>query len=327
VSSSKARHGKRPASVQDPKPPDRSKKPLWRRTAVWAGGLGTAVVVGVLVNVLTLQAQRVTQPSDPSSASSATITPSAAVSSRSADEPSPTPSGPPLTVLSEDPINIDQMLVWVFPTEYLPDRNQLKYVNSLIESPGLESRPAFTQWFYSRDAYEAGGTSTQVVVQNNRPYPIRIIDMNVIKNCQPPLTGTMFFGAGGAVDPTVGLGFNLDSSDTEAELAQGTEVGQWRPDYFTRDTISIQPGEQQVFDLWAVTSKYACSYEYQATILDGDRKMNQIIEDGNQPFRATALILRPPGWSAYRAVYIGGAGNPPTGAFIRVDPESQKPLI
>jgi hypothetical protein len=325
VSSKKTRHRKNPTSIQARKPPVQTKKRLWRRIALWSGGLGTAVATGVLVNVLTLQAQRVTQPPASPSPSSA-ITPTAAFSSSSARKPSLASPGPPLTVVSEDSLNIEQMLVWVFPTEYLPSREQLNYINSLIETPGLGSRPAFTQWFYSHGAFESGGTSTQLVVQNNRSYPVRIIDMNVVKDCQAPLRGTMFFGAGGAVDATVGLGFNLDSSDTEAELAQGTGVGQWQPDYFTKYTISIQPGAQQVFDLWAVTSKYACSYEYQATVLDGERKVNQIIKDGDEPFRATALILGRQSWSAdYKAVYLGGAGTR-TGAFIRVDPVTQKPL-
>ena len=149
--------------------------------------------------------------------------------------------------------------------------------------------------------------------------------MNVVKNCRPPLTGTLFFGAGGAVDTTVGLGFDLDSPDTEAELAQGTGPNQWKPNYFAKYTISIQPGARQVFDLWAVTTKHACSYEFQATVLDGSRKTNQMIEDGNEPFRATVLDLRGPYWSTYKAVYIGGAGTK-TGAFIRVNPRTQKPL-
>jgi hypothetical protein len=320
VSRRKTRQRKKTTSVPGRKPPVQRPKPFWRRISVWVGGLGTAVATGVLVNVLTLQAQQATQPSVPTPKSSAKIAPRAAFSNRSSGEPSPTPSGPPLTILSEDPLNIGQMVVWVFPTEFLPNQAQLSYVNSLIEAPGLGSRPAFDEWFYSHGAYEPGGTSTQLVVQNNRPYPIRIIDMNVVKNCRAPLSGTLFFGAGGAVDTTVGLGFNLDSSDTEAELAQGTGVNQWQPDYFTKYTISIQPGAQQVFDLWASTNKYACSYVYQATILDGSRKVNQNIEDGNEPFRATAIRInpRPPDLSSYKAVYIGGAGTK-TGAFIRVN--------
>jgi len=215
------------------------------------------------------------------------------------------------------------MVVWVFPDEFLPNKEQLNYINSLIEAPGLGSRPAFNQWFYSHGAYEPGGTSTQLVIQNNRPYPIRIIDMNVVKSCRPPLAGTLFFGAGGAQDATIGLGFNLDSPDTEAEQAKGIGVDQWQPDYFAKYTISIQPGGQQVLDLWASISKYACSYEYQATILDGSRKVSQTIADGGRPFRATALRInpQPPDLSSYKAVYIGGAGTK-TGAFIRVNPRT-----
>jgi len=325
VSSKKARQRKNTAPTSAERSPAQTKKPLWRRTALWAAGLGTAVATGVLVNVLTLQAQRVTQPPTSGLASSARYTNQATLPDRTSTRPSRSPSGSPLTVVSEDPLNIDQMVVWVFPTRYLPSVTQLSYVNSLIEAPGFASRPAFNQWFYSHGAYEAGGTSTQLVVQNNRPYPIRIIDMNIVKSCQSPLTGTLFFGAGGAVDATVGLGFNLDSPDTEAELTQGTGPNQWKPDYFAKYTISIQPGAQQVFDIWALTSKHACSYEFQATVLDGSRKTNQMIEDGNEPFRATSLRLPGPYWTGYKAVYIGGAGTK-TGAFIRVDPRTQKPL-
>ena len=323
MSSRKTRQRRKPSSVPAKKPPARAEKPLRRRIALWAGGLGTAVATGVLVNILTLQAQRATQPPGQAPKSSGIISPRPAFSGPSSNGPSPAPSGPPLTVVSEDPLNIAQMVVWVFPTEYLPNQAQLNYVSSLIEAPGLGSRPAFNQWFYSRGAFEAGGTSTQLVIQNNRSYPIRIIDINVMKDCRVPLTGTLFFGAGGAIDATVGLGFNLDSSDTEAELARGTGVDQWKPHYFTQYTISIQPGAQQVFDLWTVTAKYACSYEFQATILDGNHKVNQTIEDGNYPFRATALKinLQPPDLSSYKAAYIGGAGTK-TGAFIRVDPKT-----
>ena len=213
MNSKKARQRKKTASALAGKPPVQKPKPWWRRISVWAGGLGTAVATGVLVNVLTLQAQRATEPSAPASKSSAVISPRAAFSGRSSDKPSPTPSGPPLTVLSEDPLNIGQMVVWVFPGEFLLNKKQLNYINSLIEAPGLRSRPAFNQWFYSHGAYEPGGTSTQLVVQNNRPYPIRIIDMNVVKNCRSPLTGTLFFGAGGAQDATIGLGFNRKYSE------------------------------------------------------------------------------------------------------------------
>ena len=113
--------------------------------------------------------------------------------------------------------------------------------------------------------------------------------MNVIKSCGAPLTGTLFFGAGGAIDSTVGIGFNLDSSDTEAEQAEGEDYTSWKPDYFARYTISLQAGQQQVFDLYASTWKHSCTFQYQMMILDGDRTVNELIGNGSTPFRVTAL--------------------------------------
>src|SRR6266567_5048356 len=69
--------------------------PFWKRKAfLWLGGLFTVVLAGVLQNVLTPQAQRIIPP--PSS-------------------PSPIrSSGPPLTVVSEDPVG-QSTFDWVFP--------------------------------------------------------------------------------------------------------------------------------------------------------------------------------------------------------------------
>lgn len=177
MSSKKARQRQKPESAYARRSPAQARKPFWRRSTLWAGGLGAAVTTGVLINVLTTQAQRVAQSPVPGPASSGMITPHAVPSSRVSARPSPTPSGPPLTVVSEDPLNIGQMIVWVFPNKYLPSTGQLHYM----------------------------------------------------------------------------------------------------------------------------------------------------IQDGNEPFRATALNVQGPYWSSYRAVYIGGAGTK-TGAFIRVNPRTQKPL-
>jgi hypothetical protein len=214
------------------------------------------------------------------------------------------------------------MVVWAFPNLYLPDREQLNDISSLIESSTPADRSAFAAWFFSRGAYEIGGASTQLVIQNNRSYPIRIIDMNVVKSCGAPLTGTLFFGAGGAVDSTVGLGFNLDSPDTDAEAARGTGPAAWTPGYFDNYTISLEPGEQQVFDIYTVTTNQACVYRLQATVLDGSKKVYQLIGDGAEPFRVTAMPgSAGPDFAAYKAVFMGGAASSGNGAFVRVNPK------
>ena len=329
-----------PAQRPSQKKPPRAKTPekhtepeerqWWHKPIVWAGGVGTLVVAGVLagvlVNVVTPPVQRIADPAEPNvTAAPPTLAPKATSPSLAPKATSPgtgTSTRLPLKVLSEDPLYLDQMVVWAFPDVYLPDRAQLNDISSLIESSTPAARSAFTDWFFSRGAYEVGGASTQLVVQNNRSYPIRIIDMNVVKSCGPPLTGTLFFGAGGAVDSTIGLGFNLDSSDTDAETARGTGSATWTPGYFDNYTISLDPGEQQVFDIYTVTTSHACAYRLQATVLDGSKKVYQLIGDGTEPFRVTAM----PGssgsdFSAYNAVFLGGAASSGNGAFVRVNPK------
>jgi hypothetical protein len=311
---------------KSPKVGAKSKKSLWRRPALWLGGLTTAVIAGVLVNFITAQSQHITHSSEPAIYPSgpATQSPDSKPSSGHKQLSAAAPAGPPLKVLSEDPLNLYQLVVWAFPREYLPDNDQLDDISSLIKSPIPASHSAFAEWFFSRGAYEIGGASTQLVVQNNRSYPIRIINMNVVKSCEAPLTGTLFFAAGGAVDATVGLGFNLDSPDTDAETARGTGPATWTPGYFNNYTISLEPGEQQVFDIYTATTRQACAYQLQVTVLDGEKQVYQLIGDGSEPFRVTAMPEGPngPNFSAYKAMYVGGAAGPPNGMFIRVDPSN-----
>jgi hypothetical protein len=180
----------------------------------------------------------------------------------------------------------------------------------------------YVQWFSSMGGYKSTGVATRVVLENDHSYPIRIMDMNVVKKCGPPLRGTVFMANGGAEDKIVGLGFSLDSTDTDAEIAQGVGPTEWEPHYFASYTISIEPGAQQVLNLFSFTAKASCTFRYQATILDGNKTVNQLIGDGTVPFRVTALALQRGAFlSGYQAAYIGGALTH-GGAFMRVDPKT-----
>ena len=147
--------------------------------------------------------------------------------------------------------------------------------------------------------------------------------MNVVKSCQAPLTGTLIYAPNGGADPSIKLGFNLDSTDTEAETA-----GEWtvqKPDYFAGHTVSIQSGAQEVFDIKTVTSKYSCSFRFLLTLLVGSKKTYQLIGDGSQPFRISAILSTnyKTKFSAYDAIYAGGLGRPVNHLdFARVNPKT-----
>jgi hypothetical protein len=270
--------------------------------------LVTVVVAGVLVSVLSTEAQRFV-----SSPAPATSTPS---------PHRPVSTGSPLTVVSERPLNVDEFAYWSFPGRLVLSSNQLADVNSLfLHDP--TSLPV-ASYFSSLGGYAIHSTETQVVVQNNRSYSIRIIDMHVIKSCHAPVTGTIFYAPGGAEDTIIGLGFDLDSADTGARIVRGMS-GIQAADYFDKYTISINPGAQQVFRFQASTSRYACTFRYQATILDGKKKVYQLIGDGRQPFRVSVFPVRSNTdfLAGYSVGYVAGPISPAhNGAFVRVDPKT-----
>jgi hypothetical protein len=284
--------------------------PFWRKPVVWLGSLGTAVLAGVLISVLSVEAQRIVPPAAPESSAS---TPQRLGSPG---------AGPPLMVVSERPLDVDELANWSFPSRLALSAPQLKRANAIFLAGATSPRVA--SYFSSLGGYALGFVQTQVVVQNSRSHLVRIIDMHVIKSCHAPLTGTVFYAPGQAADTIIGLGFDLDSSDTGARIVRNHYISP-TTDYFEKYTISVKPGTQQVFDLQAVTSRYSCTFRYQATILDGEKKVYELIGDGRQPFRISAAAdTRTRDFlSRYSVVYAGGPSSPArNGAFVRVNPKT-----
>lgn len=324
--------GRQPASARRrPAGPGKPKTTFWHNRKVWlAGAVGTAVtgvVTGVLVNVSdnVLAAHNIAAPpalaSPPMAAVPSPVSTNGSRASHSAS------TGPPLTVVSEDPINLDGAGVWVFPGKVVFTPSELKTLNTY--PPGMAS-PPFMDLLFSLGAYQEN-PDTQLVVQNNQAQEIRVLDMNVVKSCQAPLTGTLIYSPDAGADPSIQVGFNLDSADTEAEtLGTGTAATSFigMPEYFAGHTVSIQPGAQQVFDIATRTSKYSCSFRFLLTLLVGSKKIYQSIGDGGQPFRVSAVPMTGnygPIFSDYGVVYAGGVASP-TGndLFVRVNPKAYK---
>jgi len=148
--------------------------------------------------------------------------------------------------------------------------------------------------------------------------PIRILNIYAVKSCGPPLKGTLFFAPGQGGESNVELGFNLDLPDNEARVSDGLHlVSASSPAYFSRHTIQIAPGKQQVLGMFATTTRFHCSFRYGVTLLNGDKKEYQLIGNGDKPFRVSALADFP----QYSVVYAAGPTSPdPRGAWARVNP-------
>jgi len=293
----------------------------WRKPIVWAGGVATVVVAGVLVNVLTPPAQRLTASAEPTvtvTASGDATKVASASRGQGKPTPNPTPTTPPLSVVSEDPLNLDYLGIWALPDKITLSPTKLAHLNS------LHSVTDRANYFYSMGGY-AMNADTQLVLQNESSQPVSILDVRVVKKCGPPLTGTLFDSPPQAGDWDVRIGFNLDSADTDAESATGWNTNAWKPDYFENKYISFRPGQQQVLNIRAVTDSHACTFSYQATVLEGKTKFYQTIDDGGQPFRVTSINS----FGRYAALYVGGVYTEwPThhhGEYVKENPKTYSP--
>lgn len=143
--------------------------------------------------------------------------------------------------------------------------------------------------------------------------------MSVIKSCTSPLRGTLFLAPPQAGDFSIRMGFNLDSPEPVALEIHGNQIPDSAPYYFADYTVSINPGAQQVFDLFAQALNHACTFRYRATILEGKTKVYQVIGDGNEPFRVSGLRNN----SAYSVMYAGGIYSPfEKGQYVRANPKT-----
>jgi hypothetical protein len=315
------------------KAPEKSKSsestPRWRKPIIWAGGVGTLVVAGILTGLLTPPAQRLAEPTEPASTTAPTASPKATSASDHYSRPksSSTPLTSPLSIVSEDPLNVDDLGVWAFPNKIPFSSSQLNRVNLLLRRAlvNVYTITHLANYFYALGGY-AINADTQLVLQNDSSQPVSILDMRVIKNCGSPLSGTLFDSPAQGSDDDIRIGFNLDSADTDAESAKGWDTAFWRPDYFENKYISFAPGQQRILNIRAVTTKHACTFSYELVALEGKTKFYQTINDDGQPFRANAIVSSGPNGSCarYAALYFGGALSPfhHHGDYIKENPRT-----
>jgi hypothetical protein len=90
----------------------------------------------------------------------------------------------------------------------------------------------------------------KLVLEGNRPAPIRILGMRPVKHCQEPLTGTFLLSPSAGADSSVRIGINLDEPRPITRKLQGG-IG-LKGDYFAEKTVSLKRGEQQTFQITAV---------------------------------------------------------------------------
>jgi hypothetical protein len=266
-------NGQKQASAKSQKR-RQARKPFWYNPLVWLGGIGTVVVGGVLVNVLSSQAQRVIPPP--------TSTPASVALSSSPDVNSKATvtgkrSGPPVRIDSVVTNTGLEGFGYIFPQRLVLSTAELTYLNRL--SP---NDPRYDSWFTSRGAASVSPAVFKLVVEGNRSRPVQIVDMGYTDQCTRPLDGS-YYGEGqaGGTEEDQAVVFDLDAKHPFPQ--NGMVTG----NFFAAHSISLKEGEVEVFKVVVNSSRY-CQYRLTLSVVDGTKTVTEVVSDHGRPFHVTA---------------------------------------
>jgi hypothetical protein len=168
-----------------------------------------------------------------------------------------------------------------------------------------------------------------LTVAGNDAAPVTINGMDIIKHCQQPLHGSLFYSptAGAGPFPFPSIGFNLDQQVSIGQYlpAPGKKVLPAGGNFFAKEVVTLKYHEPQTLGIYVTTNRQYCQYTFQLNVATASGPVTQVITDNGRPFALTADgeggtpgVVR---FSAFSVVYAGGVANPQGGdRFVRVNP-------
>jgi hypothetical protein len=146
-----------------------------------------------------------------------------------------------------------------------------------------------------------------VTVTGNADGIVTISNIQIVKACSAPLTGTLFSNPSQGIDGTIGLAFDLSSPIAYARSTDGYLIS--NNNFFEGNVVTLAQGETHTFTFKVLLSGYDyCSFTFQMAVATPTGPVTETINDNGEPFQLTSLT---PGtlsgnYSAYGALYIGG---------------------
>ncbi len=235
----------------------------------------------------------------------------------------PSPNATPVVEVPQwSPLQV----AYVTPLSLNEGDEHIVLPNPLGVAPAALYRPGGWDLSGLRERFNgvpAGLGITKFTVQNTTNQTIRIVDMNVVKDCGNPYTGTYIGGfSQGAPNPSLDLGINLDNPNPVVQAVDDPQtftnfrtyfVGQvplHGSDYFAANTVSIDAGDMQSFTIGAFTEHYSCTFKIRlvVAVIGHPTVYVDIAPPGDQSFRITAPIIKDgngnTAWSGYDVAYL-----------------------
>ncbi|MFI6299440.1 hypothetical protein ACIBEJ_48155 [Nonomuraea sp. NPDC050790] len=151
-----------------------------------------------------------------------------------------------------------------------------------LNNQGLES------WLTTRPGYwGAGASNVKLTVQGRRQANITGMRARIVKR-QPPIAGTLFRPGSGGNQDNIQLHMYLDDASAEARAVRDNSDYA----YFDEKTVTLAPGEQEIFTIDASVSQSPSAIEWviDITVIEPGRKPTvHTVDDHGTPFRTTAI--------------------------------------
>jgi hypothetical protein len=120
---------------------------------------------------------------------------------------------------------------------------------------------------------------------------------------------------GGGGEPSISIGFDLDSDDPEAKDYYGNSFGR---DYFMANTIPFRLGQQKTLEVVGVSLHHDCNFKLQLLVLDGTSLATETFGYQNKSFSVSGTLSP----TRYKVFYGGGIANscPPSFGWMKLNP-------
>ena len=224
----------------------------------------------------------------------------------------------PVLIESVTPFSSADGNTWATAKDVRLSSRQLAQFNAENNSNGMDS-PASLGFLASIHAVPVGYASTDVTIMGNYDKTVTIVGLQVVKDCQAPLSGTLFDNPPEAATSTIGLGFDLDS---QVDYAQNpNQSGEFSGNYFKGHVVTLAQGETQTLQISVAASSHYCTFVISMMVATPGGTVTETINDGGKPFELTGYSPS----AKYSTVYVGGDATESTsahGAFVEVNPSA-----
>ncbi len=299
--------------------------------------LGTALAATVGVGVILVPTVYLLRHQAPSAHTSARV-PSITVSGFTGRYSSPSAPTQPGTVYATDA----KAIVRARQIRILPQPNGFRVAFSDVrtfttgELATMDSQSGSSEFFANVNKLggaQVGASTVQAVLQGNNAQTVQISNIEVVKECRSPLTGTLVESPGGGESQDIGIGFNLDDPSPAAQSYDASLAVQGlKPlhgSYFSGHAITLKSNEEVTLSIYAITALSDCDIRFRLTIdAPNGTTTNEILDFYGSPFRVTAPITRVDkitfAHTAYKVVYgnnFDNPGYPAQRGFARADPK------